>query len=307
MTLCPSKDSRATLLGIPQELRDKILAMLIPCLKPAPTHQGDPDSREYLNDTPSIHQTLVKYLTTIPVPDGIPTLKVNKQLRDETLALMQHLKLPSARSYRLDVMLIDGEELMPTWLYVPCLTTRVEELVANLRDLGPFSHRYGRGFRGGDGGPPWMVWCFHSLLIRFLEAGPLGRQENRIDRGVSVQSVVLDIKTPAVQPGMIATVENSTPGRLRRMNRETGPKIFMHPMFILGFVRRWINFISGSRSYGGELIHTRVGILKLMLDGVLVEEYDVSEWLADMPNSAWKVHAYAIRERSGLKTVPSKD
>ncbi|PVH69447.1 hypothetical protein DL98DRAFT_598658 [Cadophora sp. DSE1049] len=307
MTLCPSKDSRATLLGIPQELRDKILALLVPRVEPAPTDQGDPDGRDYLNDTPSINKRRVKYLTTIPLPDGIPTLKVNKQLRDETLAVMQHLKLPGARSYRLDVMLIDGEELWPTWLYVPCLTTRVEELVATLRDFGPSSHRYGRGFRNGDGGPPWMIWCFQSLLIRFLEAGPSGPQEKSIDRGVSVRSIVLDIRTPDVQPEMIATVEDSTPGRLRTISRETGLKMRMHPMFILGFVRRWINFISGGRSYGGEIIHTRVGMLRLMLDGVLIEEYDVAKWLASMPNTPWKVDAYAIRERFGLKTVPSND
>ncbi|KAK0108849.1 hypothetical protein ONS96_002689 [Cadophora gregata f. sp. sojae] len=157
MSMNSSQESRATLLGIPQELRDKIITLLVPRVEMPPQLEGDPESREYLDDTPSTRRDRVKYLKATSLPGGIPTLKVNKLLRAQTLTVMRHLKLPGARSYRLDVMMIDGEELWPTWLYVPCLTTRVDELLVTLRDLGPFSRKYGRGFQNGDGGPPWMA------------------------------------------------------------------------------------------------------------------------------------------------------
>ena len=204
-------------------------------------------------------------------------LGVSKQLRAETFEVMKHHKLPGPRDYRLDVMLINGEDLWPTWLYVPCLTTRVESLVATLRDVGPTGGRYGRGFRGGDGGPPWIVWGFHNLLIRFLETGPMGPQGKSIDRGVSVQTVVLDIMTPDVRPDMIASVRNSTAGKLRKLSREMGHEMLMSPLYILAFMRRWLSFMSGTRSYGGDLILMRVGMLRLMLDGALIEEYDFAE------------------------------
>ena len=189
---------------------------------------------------------------------------------------MEHHKAPGPFDYHLDVMLINGADLWPTWLYAPCLTTRVESLVATLRDLGPADGRYGRGFRGGDGGPPWIVWSFHNLLIRFLEAGPMGPQDRSIDRGVSVRTIVLDIRTPDVPSVMISTVQDSTAGRLRKIRREIGHQMLINPLYIPAFVWRWLNYMYGTRSYGGGLILMRVGVLRLMLDGALIEEYDVA-------------------------------
>lgn len=189
---------------------------------------------------------------------------------------MKHLQLPGPRSYHLDVMIVNGDQLWATWLYVPALTTRVEELTATFRDLGPSAPKYGRGFRNGDGGPAYMVWRLHHLLERVLQAGPTGRQDEKRDSRVSVENLVLDVRTPDVPAERIAPVEKSGFGPLRKLTRERGVEVVMHPMFVLNFLRRTVNYGLSYRSYG-EMLWMRVGSVRLMLDGEVVEEWDLAE------------------------------
>jgi len=59
-------------------------------------------------------------------------LFVNKQLRAETLSAIQRLP----KNYLVDLMLVDEMQLWPTWLSIPCLTTAVDKVQANIRMIG---------------------------------------------------------------------------------------------------------------------------------------------------------------------------
>ena len=115
----------------------------------------------------------------------IPTLLVNHQLRDETLAAINII--PTKHSYELDLMIVNEETLWPTWLVVPEYTTRVDAVHATVRIVGtkPASSRQS-GFQFDGENPPVIVWCFLSVLERFLCKGPVGEQppedsENEVD------------------------------------------------------------------------------------------------------------------------------
>lgn len=152
------------ILEMPRELRDKILTLVV-----LSTIVSPPESPEYTTDKQDREQQCddtsclswynsqgVRYQKDTRMK-GIPTLQVNRQLRNETLAVINHLKLPGLRSYKLDVMLVNESELWPTWLYVPTSTTRVEEVHATFRIIGPSKKRRS-GFSGGDGGPPLSMY-----------------------------------------------------------------------------------------------------------------------------------------------------
>ncbi len=121
-----------------------------------------------------------------------------------------------------------------------------------------------------------MVWCFYDLLMNFLRAGPIRRQHEKSDRRVSIQSLVLDIRTPDVPAERIAPVEKCEYGRLMRLTRERGVEMVMHPMFVLNFLREAVN-LGLVYEYYGELLWARVGSIRLMLDGEIVEEWDLAE------------------------------
>lgn len=109
---------------------------------------------------------------------GVPTLAINRQFRRETLFVVTLMQLPSLRSYKLDVMIVEERTLWPTWLYVPTTTSRVEEVRAPFRIMGAAEGRRS-GYDGGDGGPPVMIWAFFNLLERFLQVGPVSSRQNR--------------------------------------------------------------------------------------------------------------------------------
>ncbi|KAG4442351.1 hypothetical protein IFR05_002129, partial [Cadophora sp. M221] len=208
-------DNPGSLILIPQELRDKILWFVIPEMGSPPISWASKSTRKPNIDNHAFESERIKYDDSIQVHDpahiGMPILHVNRQLRDETLRLMEHLNLPGERSYILDLMVVEENELWPTWLYIPTLTPRIASLQVNIRTCGtaqPGSNP-SNGFSEGCGGPPFIVHAFWNLLHSFLVGGPLARDANKVGGvgvggEVSVESLVIDIKTPDVPVEMIA-------------------------------------------------------------------------------------------------------
>ncbi|KAK0120703.1 hypothetical protein ONS96_010906 [Cadophora gregata f. sp. sojae] len=130
-------------------------------------------------------------------------------------------------------MVVEEDELWPTWLYIPAVTTRVNELVATIRICGLPGENYRYGFCQADGGPPRIIWAFWNLLTCFLNGGPRAR-EIKHDVEASIKSLVIDIRTPDVPIEMIAPIEVKIEGEpylgyysyvykgLQRLREDTG-------------------------------------------------------------------------------------
>lgn len=292
-TMAPSNaavmNSPRDLLRIPQELRDKILGFVIPALETSMLpEEEDENNREFLDDVKLLGwngDDRVRY-QKLARPGNIQTLFINHQLRSETLALIEHLRLPSPRSYRLDIAIVDETDLWATWLYAPVLSRNVDEVVATLRICGTTT-RTRCGFSEGCGGPPLIIWSFFNLLERFLKVGPVGRQAEDKDRVIAIQSLVIDIKTPDVPEELLAPMEVEDSSYfshrdLMHLRKETGIDYVLNPRKLVSFLTDYpgidaaLGMSNTTAKYGG-IFYERIGKIKVTLDGVLVKEYDLAE------------------------------
>jgi hypothetical protein len=163
------------LLTIPRELRDKILNLIISSYISEPQDISDPSNRAILDDfkqdSPYFHGHHTLYIEHPKQRDTTSLQLVNRQLHIETLDTLRIL--PTKHSYVLDVIIAEEQNLWPTWLYLPALTTRVDKVYCQIRSIG-FPHpKYGL-FMEGCGGPPasnhslflFLLACFHLCPLR---------------------------------------------------------------------------------------------------------------------------------------------
>jgi len=94
-------------------------------------------------------------------------------------------------------MLVNLEELWPTWLSVPSLTSSVDRVRAIFRIDGASgtgkSHR--SLFRCGDGSPLQISWAFYCLLARFLKVGPVLNPAKKPVGGMIIRNLDLEVQT----------------------------------------------------------------------------------------------------------------
>ncbi|KAL2075374.1 hypothetical protein VTL71DRAFT_317 [Oculimacula yallundae] len=274
---------KMSLLLIPHELRDQILALVVLSTVISPPHSpANPEEREQLKDANCngwFGGSGVLYQKDTQL-SGIPTLGVNKQLRDETLSVLERFKLGGLRSYKLDVMVFEDSQLWPTWLNVPTTTSRVEEVHATFRIHGASPTR-SNGFRGGDGGPPLITWSFFNLLERFLLVGPMSKQHKCHDRHIKIRHLILDFRTPDVPAEMLAP--DIGQNKLAVLRRRSGINYIRHPKSVLDFVGGFLGWLSGTRERGiVSVCYERVGRITLTLDGVVIEERDITPCVSNM-------------------------
>jgi len=209
---------------------------------------------------------------------------------------MSHLGLPGERSYQLDIMIVEEDYLWPTWLYVPTLTRRVDEVVATIRICGVAADASWSGFSEGCGGPPLITWAFWNLLQCFLKGGPLARDTEN-DIGVSVKSLFIDVRTPDVPVEMIAPMRTVVEGEeyheclhgryrgLMDFRQKSGIPYLMNPKKLVAFLvqqmDRLLDMSYHTASYGG-ILYERIGSIKFTLDGELWTEFDLAERLANV-------------------------
>ena len=326
------------LLTLPREVRFQILELVLcssrtPPANPATTsqnrtalHDGDYRSGDY-----GLRRT--KYEEGASTTNGLPLLLTNRQLGAETQAVLQRATIK--RSYSLDVMFVDDSELWPTWLLVPALWTRLDELVATFRICGTKGED--SGFRGGDGGPQQIVWCFYNLMERFLTFGPVGeRKAGSQDRNISVRSLTLDVVTPSDGQVMMADSRENCNKWFDHRRRYHGPEdpdlssFSIRPEWLAGFLSNHIHSLLHMGYYTakyGMIMHERIGTTRLCVDGVLREEFDLCKMLADLryddPTNtfgnvsprearipyfwAWKKKALVKRRETGLPVVDPED
>lgn len=314
------------LLDLPRELRDKILSFVLETPAAPPSDTIDNANRKELHDVKynGWNGGLgVKYVLPENRTEAFPTLLVNRQLRSETLAALDIL--PTKHSYDLDIMIVDESELWPTWLCVPALSTRVDKVHATFRTFGTGKKKHS-DFQIGCGSPPNIVWCLYSLLERFLRVGPKGTQAKEHDEFVSIKLLELDVRTPNVPPEMIAPKDVVRIDLLEDLRKKTGIDYVMHSDYIANFIRSEINsllYMGYHTAQFGGILFERVGTVRLVLDGEVLDEWDLAKLLGtvcfhdsfeNFPRERrpdifkkWKASAYKTRVQLGLPVVPFEE
>lgn len=267
-----------TLLSLPREILDKILKLLIEVYTPAPQDISDASNRASLNDFKYegcfYHGWNNLYIEDPPKPDVASLLLVNRQLRAETLDVIR--LLPTRHSYILDVLIVEEKEIWPTWLYVPVLTTRVDRVYCQIRNIGfPTQDRQVQSlYQRGDGGPAAIAWAYYNLVERFLKVGPIGRQPGKEDKRISIKELVIDILTPdgLPDPKNLEYLKNRLRvASERRIRFREGESPFMrHPKSVANNVfMGFSGLLSMKRDFAhyGGLIYDRIGSIKVLVDG----------------------------------------
>ncbi|KAJ5630995.1 uncharacterized protein N7484_011095 [Penicillium longicatenatum] len=167
-----------SLLQIPRELRDEIIELVLYF----PSQRTDgllyPSNRVRLHDTnfSVLFPERVWYAKEPEwkIPAAHALLLVNRQIAAETKAILSRCRV----SYVLDVGIVQGHYLWPTWLAVPNLSKRIDELTINLRafDSASSAARHHNAFRDTEsqtnGNPPPFASMLYSMLERILKRGP---------------------------------------------------------------------------------------------------------------------------------------
>jgi hypothetical protein len=238
-------------------------------------------------------------------------------------------RLPTKHSYDLDVMVFNEDKLWPTWLSVPTVTNEVEKVRVTLRSVGTANAVEGaKGFSGGDGGPPLIVWAFYDLLIRFILGIPYDRRTPRKDKflkhDVSIKLLELDIRSPNVPANMIA--RDIAYNRLHERRRRDGIDYLMNPAFLAKFLERHLrSLLQGHIAEYGRLLYERIGTINVYLDGEILKEWNIGNLLATLkldhfvqtfeypkPQPAdhrklfenWRLSVHNSRKKFGLPTMP---
>ena len=167
-----------SLLQIPRELRDEIIELVLYSPSQPTNVLLYPSNRVRLHDTNySVHFCeRVRYAKEPEwkIPAAQALLLVNHQIATETKEILSRCGV----SYVLDVGIVQGRYLWPTWLAVPILSNRIDELTVNLRVLGSATSaaRHYNAFRDTEsqtnGNPPPFASMLYSLLERILKRGP---------------------------------------------------------------------------------------------------------------------------------------
>ncbi|KAF4629525.1 hypothetical protein G7Y89_g8621 [Cudoniella acicularis] len=319
-------------LDLPRELRDKILSLAISAPIPAPeSHSatGDGDRVELSNTefTGYAKHDGVKYRKQMNRTIFIPTLLVNRQLHEETLTAIA--RLSTKHTYILDIMLVDGYFLWPTWLSVPTLSSMVDKVHTSIRN-DHTSKRVYSGFAGGSGGPPIVVWPLLGILDRFLRVGPVVNPAAKAHGTMAIGVLELDVITPEVAENLFIPHEGCW-DTLRKhgwSENESDVKYIIPASYLVAFLEEHLDRLlsmGGEHSDYGRLLIERIGTVRLMLDGVLYHEWNMAQVLACVRFSEsfssypgfsrgnlakfkeWKLEAYQIRAQLGLPTIPSQD
>jgi hypothetical protein len=324
--------SQASLLTIPQELRERIVELVLTSdVADAPDLSKLELITQHRSELPKDKGTKVVRAWT-GVRDLLfepfkpllhPIFLVNRQLSSDAALVLARIKV----DYHLDVILLNEVSLLPTWIMIPKLASRVETLTCTFRIAGSAElgtgYRGYRGFRGGDGAGPAMAWVIYCLLELFILHGPsfgYGRDiSSSSDQGYSIRTLVINVETPpGIDPSRFGPPLTSHSFGRRRREGETQPNV-VDPKYLVKFIQ---TEIQGLLCMGyhtaeyGDILHENIGSIVIKLDGETHFNQDLWEVLKDLSPTYdgatfskhqrvkgfqdWKPRAIAKRSRRGL-------
>ncbi|UQC86028.1 uncharacterized protein CLUP02_11527 [Colletotrichum lupini] len=306
------------LLSIPREIRDLILGecIFLPDRQPPPNPSVSQDRkrREYKGKGFfDGHDIWVEKKIRSP-PSGSPNTNiflVNRQIHAEAKALLA----TRGTHCRLDVMYVKECGLWPTWLAVPRATRHADSVRVQFRIFDPPSDvnpdwKNEEQFRGGSGGPPFIVWNFYAMLSGYLQYGPTAFSSIVADPAkFTIKNLVLDVLPPppgqkhdrlvsggAPRPPAHDMFERFTTMVMDAEKREsrgiTWPRppqgkehlipveklaFFMCCQIggLLSMYRDWADF--------GAALYEGIGTIQIRVNGELRRHFDLDEMLARLP------------------------
>lgn len=294
----------ASLISIPEELRDHIVELVLTNERDQPSATEAQHSDRAAITRTSREGTLswgdgpknVLYETTPTIPSSHGLLLVNKHLHKQTTQALSRL-FPHGLDYKLDVLFLNESILHPTWLSVPARRNQINTINVTIRTFGRNTNTSRNAFRGGDGSGPGFVWMFYWLLQHFLACGvsTVDVEASRRKAERWVEQIKLDLVSlePQLTPEDTEEAQSKWWRHQRRLSRgnsstdaaliAAGKPARMHPRWLAEYLSRMIGGLAGMSyhmaAYGG-LLHERVGKITVCSHGEVVREVGFGDVLA---------------------------
>ncbi|KAL4925650.1 uncharacterized protein BDV17DRAFT_179674 [Aspergillus undulatus] len=242
----------------------------------------------------------------------------SREMKAETSAI---LALKGSAKYHLDLSVLNDNDVFPTWLCVPQLTTRLDKLYVDVRLFGTIIESSIGRRQGGNGGHTRYEWDFLALLERFLRYGPVGRKKNAdggdslmmagprgvcppiIDRSIKVDTLVLDFSSAEdkAQRGEFPPREIEfrdwncyrcgfgSHRHSRRLDEyNTRPEWLAE--LLADEIDMLLN-LGRDREFFAKLVYSRMRIIRMLVDGEVFREFNIAERLDEYKYTDKKKYA----------------
>ncbi len=153
-----------SLLSIPEELRQKTLDLVVNSADSPPDGPSTACQHATFEDIYNAHERGLRYVKHVSekaayVPSASALLRTHRTLADDTRAILARTKI----NYTLDIMLVNEQELWPTWTSVPLHSTQIETVSHSALSVSCglfFRHRSSNAVPGN--------WSVGSTLLLLL-------------------------------------------------------------------------------------------------------------------------------------------
>lgn len=296
------------LLSLPREIRDIINTIIT--FHPTPTFT--PTGADYYvnygcGSINELQLPLSKcYIAPWYLSNPNPLLRVNRQLRRETLAILHG---PDKKRVFAFDMCVRRSALHVTWMTAPDETaTELERVYASIRVARPDFDAHWLSFIDGTSRivpvPP-LEQSLLSILWVFLQHSPgaISPQSHNRSRDISIKTLELDVQTASLEQdvdlvGLLGPSTVASPWRKRHPSRiraalrglrkrTTNDYLIMHPDYLVKHLRTNIERLTHPYHH---LIETtffkQVGRIRLLLNGDLMHELDLRQLMESKFRSA---------------------
>jgi hypothetical protein len=302
-------------LNLPSELRSLIIENVLYTPLSPPVTPLESDAVEY-NDIQyrawlggGSRAYYNKQQSNATSSNSLSLILTNYQLSTETSVILKRRKV----DYILDISIKNELNIFLTWLSIPCLTTHISTLYANVRLFGHIIEKRAARSQLGDGGRLGFHWSFYAALERFLRYGPVGAQRREgeednkpsgysyhrniqefEDRRMLIDTLILDFSSAEQELSFPPEEVEYKHWSARHWGRDRYPmdgsvvpdnlsSYTPRSEWLCEYLRAWISdLISMSyhtSSYGMPL-YERIGTIRMLVDGRLHSEFDLATRLA---------------------------
>ncbi|KAL2836766.1 hypothetical protein BJY01DRAFT_258601 [Aspergillus pseudoustus] len=241
-------------------------------------------------------------------PNCLALLLTSREMNAETRAILALNSSARSRSmYHLDISVLNDNDVFPTWLCVPQLTTHVQTLYADVRLFGTIIEPSVSRKLVGCGGHARYEWDFLALLERFLQYGPVGQKQKKeskpgsplshdaiIDRQIQLDTLILDFSSaeekkaqragfppPNVGYGYWNSYRSGL-GHRRRRGKLQLEKYNTRPEWLAEMLADEIDLLLNfgfDRERFAKILYARIRVIRMLVDGQLFREINVAERL----------------------------
>lgn len=147
-------------------------------------------------------------------------------------------------------------------------------------------------------------------------------QRQKTDSRISIKNLDIEVLSPDVSPEKLAYDNEFPDNRYKRRVDSFKGGLIVHPKMLMKLLRQFLGYLLGMSYHQAEygaILYERIGKIRMILDGEVLQEFDLAERLRgclftdsfgnvsranrDSTFKMWKANAYRTRIELGLPVI----